>query len=118
LEKEDLSSVPVIRVGNIGLKKWGSRHLKIMTLLETPRFSAPTFWKEVPYFSKPREITLLQIPHEGRYTLYLSNDIKNEDFYCCMRSLALHKALKQRSIKMLPKTAILPIKLLLLGIIR
>jgi hypothetical protein len=57
----------------------------------------------IALFLKSRRITHLQIPHETRGNVYLSDDIKVEAILCCMLLSKFYKAPKQRLIPVAPK---------------
>jgi hypothetical protein len=61
--------------------------MQITPTFENPKNLDPAWSNRIP-----RWATLLQISHEARCTLYLSNDIMSEQFLCCMHPLALHRA--------------------------
>jgi hypothetical protein len=68
------------------LKKVGEAAFENSSLfLGTFRFPTPNFCNVLPYFSKSRWITHLQISHEARLNAYLLNDTKNEKYISCIR---------------------------------
>jgi hypothetical protein len=73
-------------------------------LLKTRRFWTPIFPNGLPYLSKPRWITHLQILWETRCYPCQSNFTKKDQLMCCMRLWTLHNPCTQSFILPLPES--------------